>query len=175
MTERLRINFVLPPSPNISGGPLAILEYANRFLERGHDVSITTYPDTMWNGSSPFPWFDFKGPVHYKRMRGVSAGDGFLSPASLRLIGQNDFRSLTEAVLTSFGLDGIRELVLNSSSHLPERLPAEFLVQEILIGLQLMEAMPACDLNIATLWSTAFPVFFSRKGKPVYFMQHYEE
>lgn len=174
MSEKLRINFVLPPSPTISGGPLAILEYANRLLERGHNVSITTYPDSMWSGDSPFPWFKFKGSIHYKRMRGASTAP-CISPASIQLLGQNDYQALADAVLGNFGLDGLREVILRSCTHIPERLPFEFLVQEILISLQVMEAMPACDLNIATLWSTAFPVFFSRKGKPVYFMQHYEE
>ena len=69
--DGLRINFVLPPSPKISGGPLAILEYANRFIDRGHSVTITTYPDSMWEGDNPFPWFDFKGTIHYKRARGA--------------------------------------------------------------------------------------------------------
>ncbi len=46
---------------------------------------------------------------------------------------------------------------------------------DALLWPRLIEAMPECDLNIATLWTTAFPVYFSRKGKPVYFMQHNEE
>ena len=39
----------------------------------------------------------------------------------------------------------------------------------------LMNAMPECDVNVATLWSTAIPVYFSGKGRPAIFMQHYEE
>jgi hypothetical protein len=57
---KLKINFVLLASPNITGGQLAILEYANRFADRGHKVSVTTNPSSMWNGDSPFPWLDLK-------------------------------------------------------------------------------------------------------------------
>ena len=39
----------------------------------------------------------------------------------------------------------------------------------------LMNAMPECDVNVATLWSTAIPVYFGGKGRPAIFMQHYEE
>ena len=173
--ERLRINFVLPPAPAISGGPLAILEYANRFIDRGHAVSITTYPDTMWTGENPFPWFDFKGPVLFKRLRGGASTPPSVSVASLQLMGRDDFKALSDAVFGSFGIEGLREIVMRSCGDLAEKLPFEFLVHELLVCMHTMEVMPPCDLNIATLWTTAFPVFFSRKGKPVHFMQHYEE
>ena len=53
------------------------------------------------------------------------------------------------------------------------RQAAVALLPEMLLWPRLIDAMPECDLNIATLWSTAYAVYFSRKGKPVYFMQHY--
>ncbi len=176
MADSLRINFVMPPNPKISGGPLAILEYANRFIKLGHTVSITTYPDNYWPGKNPFPWFDFNGKICFTKMRNdFAASSSSVSPESLRLLGRDDFRKLAEAVLGNFGMEGVREIIFQSSEAIGERKGLEFLVQEILIWLQIMEAIPDCDLNIATLWSTAFPVLFSRKGKPVYFMQHYEE
>lgn len=175
MSEKLRINFVLPPAPNISGGPLAILEYANRFLERGHIVTVTTYPDAFWSGQNPFPWFDFKGKICFKRMRNSGLRDSCLSTAALQLLGRNDIRKAANAIVGNLGLEGLRQILLQAAEHLPERTTVEFLTYELLSSLHTTEVIPECDLNIATFWSTAFPVFFSRKGKPVYFMQHYEE
>lgn len=38
----------------------------------------------------------------------------------------------------------------------------------------LMENMPDCDVNIATFCLTAYPTYYSRKGKGTYLIQHYE-
>jgi hypothetical protein len=62
--------FCITRIPNITGGQLAILEYANRFADQGHKVSVTTNPRSMWNGDSPFPWFDLKAKVHFLDNRG---------------------------------------------------------------------------------------------------------
>ncbi|MFA7059651.1 MAG: glycosyltransferase family 4 protein [Pedobacter sp.] len=35
--------------------------------------------------------------------------------------------------------------------------------------------MPECDVNIATAYQTALPVYLSAKGLPFYFIQHFEE
>ncbi len=155
---------------------MAILEYANRFMERGHTVSITTYPDTQWTGDNPFPWFDFKGTIHYKKMRNASHPDtSCVSADALRLLGQRDFKALADAVLGNFGMEGLREAIMQSCDDIPERLPFEFLISELLTGMHTISEIPDCDINIATLWTTAFFVYLSRRGKPVYFMQHYEE
>ncbi|TAJ93136.1 MAG: glycosyltransferase, partial [Gammaproteobacteria bacterium] len=143
-TQPLRINFALPPSPKISGGPLAILEYANRLAARGHTVTITTYPDSHWEGENPFPWFKFSGKILFKQDR------------------NSDSTFQRGQLLANF-------------SSMPHKTPFEFMFIEGSIWSGLIEAMPDCDINIATYWSTAFPVYFSHKGKPVYFMQHYEE
>ncbi len=172
--DGLRINFVLPPSPKISGGPLAILEYANRFIDRGHSVTITTYPDSMWEGDNPFPWFDFKGTIHYKRARGAGAGALDLT-APLGYFGQNDFDALAQTILANYGLGGLHQVALNSMGKVPERAPFERLLNLALLSTYLIEVTPECDLNIATLWETAPSALWSQKGKPVYFMQHYEE
>ena len=175
MNDKLKLNFVMPPCPKISGGPLAILEYASRFIERGHTVSITTYPDTMWGGTNPFPWFDFKGPIYYKRLRNEPAREPTISVESLRTIADNDYKTLADTIMGNFGLHGLREIILRSCENIPDKRPVDFLVQEIITCLQTIDIMPECDLNIATLWATALPVYLSQKGKPVYFMQHYEE
>ena len=73
----MRINFVLLPAPKITGGPLAILEYAERLQQRGHEVSITTSPPFSWNGAdSPFPWFKFTGELHYDGRKCASSRVG---------------------------------------------------------------------------------------------------
>ena len=63
--RNMKINFCLPPA-RLAGGPLAIMEYANGLLKRGHKVTITTYPMSFWpndwyEAGVPFPWYDFKG------------------------------------------------------------------------------------------------------------------
>jgi glycosyltransferase involved in cell wall biosynthesis len=128
----------------------------------------------MWSGTNPFPWFNFEGPLYYSRTRNYTS-DGGLSIEAIKLLGKTDTQALARALMGHFGIEGLREILMRSSTGVAERLPFEFLAGELLVWLQVIDAMPSCDLNIATLWSTAFPVFFSRKGKPVYFMQHYEE
>ena len=53
--------------------------------------------------------------------------------------------------------------------------PLHPLFHEAMMAQFLMNAIPDCDVNVATLWSTAIPVYFSGKGRPAIFMQHYEE
>lgn len=149
MNKKLRINFVQGPASRISGGPLALLEYANRLIEYGHIVSITTYPNLYWLGENPYPWFNFKGKIYYK-----------------------DYRSNK---LGWFFIRAYRKLVRVWSRRRKGKDPFSFIAGELPIWRDIIEVMPDCDLNIATFWSTAFPVYFSKKGKPVYFMQHYEE
>lgn len=150
---KLRINFILPPS-NLSGGPLAIMEYANRLLKKGHDVSITTYPTTFWpekweKNKSPFPWFKFEGKYFYHTASVLERLSAKIAVKSYLGLGGNadDKRSMG---LESFYWD--------------------WTVISYLIG-----CIPECDINIATMWSTAYAAFLSKKGKAVYFMQHYEE
>jgi glycosyltransferase involved in cell wall biosynthesis len=172
--EKLKINFVLPPSHKISGGPLAILEYANRLIDKGHTVTITTYPDNFWDGKNPFPWFNFKGQILYKKSRKNSGA----------LIGIAHLvrKFFPHLYVPSFIKNFYRQLnlkklgVVNSKSYqVLNKESLDFLAEQLPIWLGLIEAMPSCDLNIATVWTTTFPVFLSKKGKPVYFMQHYEE
>ena len=148
----MRINFCLPPA-RLAGGPLAIMEYANGLLKRGHKVTITTYPMSFWpndwyEAGVPFPWYDFKGEY-------IITDD-------------REYRSNLEKVkdfLLDFGGDRQRKIRAGY--------PGE--IEELAIVLSLIAAFPDCDINIATIWLSAFAVYFSRKGKPVYFMQHYEE
>src|SRR5580658_3196247 len=64
----LSMTFLLGPTGNIrTGGAACILEYARRFQERGHQVSITTWPKFLWQGAEPFPDLGFSIPIHYDR------------------------------------------------------------------------------------------------------------
>lgn len=146
----MKINFCLPPG-EMTGGPLAIMEYANGFMNKGHDVSITTYPLSYWPMSwnkKPFPWYEFKGEIHYC----------------------ND-------IALKKNIDYAREILLNYCGESEEKNKGGFdnKINNLAIVLSLISSIPDCDINIATYWLTAYSVFFSRKGKPVYFMQHYEE
>lgn len=170
--ERLRINFVLPPCPRISGGPLAILEYANRLDAKGHTVTVTTNPDSYWPGTNPFPWFNFRGQILYVHDRKTAKTNKLKVRESLvNIMPKKWEKNIVRLIKNITNLDR-----LLPTKKIPLRaLPIDWMSSEALIWAGLIEAMPDCDLNIATLWSTAYPVYLSGKGKPVYFMQHYEE
>jgi glycosyltransferase involved in cell wall biosynthesis len=101
----------------------------------------------MWNGDSPYPWFDLKAKIHFYDNRGREQFD----PPSIQR-GKN-----------------------LSNAGPPVWRASEIATSEAWLWPRLVHAMPDCDINVATLWSTALPVYVSGKGKPVYFMQHYEE
>lgn len=146
--DKLRINFVLPALPHVSGGPLAILEYANRLAARGHTVSVTTDPDNRWEGDNPFPWFKIDGEVRYRRLRAAGTPRSF---------------------------PDVERTIAETVTGAADPAPFQQTEQQLSRWLHVMDAIPECDINIATLWSTAFPVYYSRRGKPVFFMQHWEE
>lgn len=70
-SRRLSMCFLLGPTGNTrTGGAACILEYARRFQERGHQVSIATWPKFLWSGNEPFPGLDFSIPIHYDEKKG---------------------------------------------------------------------------------------------------------
>jgi glycosyltransferase involved in cell wall biosynthesis len=199
----VKINFVMVPSMRISGGPLALLEYAERLLKRGHDVSITTYPPFTWGGQkNPFPWFPFSGKIYYDGMpcesgrvrsrwdfakrlmrSGPAVVRNLRSMRSLCHLARrahhgmfrNKARSVVDTLAHHTGLQSVLDFFTSLSNQPQNAVPLLPFYQEATIAQYLMNAMPECDVNIATLWSTAIPVYFSNKGRPVIFMQHYEE
>lgn len=200
--NKLKINFVLPPSPKITGGPLAILEYANRLIDKGHQVSITTYPDSFFETKSPFPWFDFKGEIYYAKFgeKESKRPDSFKSDifryAKIFLRNFKDIQTLKkstkdymtnlnaentkvflESLISNNKLNSIAGLFMSIGGNLDIKTHMNFegLFYDFLASMYVMDSIPECDLNIATYWVTSFPVYMSGKGKPVYFMQHYEE
>jgi len=66
--RRMSMTFLLGPTPSVrTASANCILEYARRFQERGHDVSITTWPQFVWPEDHPFPGLGFDVPIHYDR------------------------------------------------------------------------------------------------------------
>ncbi len=66
--NRLSMTFLLGPTGNVrTGGAACILEYARRFQERGHNVSITTWPIFLWPGPEPVPNRGCQSPCQYDR------------------------------------------------------------------------------------------------------------
>ncbi len=66
MKRHLSITFILGPTGQIrTGGAACILEYARRFQDRGHDVSLTTWPKFLWKGDEPFPGISSRFPIYY--------------------------------------------------------------------------------------------------------------
>jgi glycosyltransferase involved in cell wall biosynthesis len=66
--DRLSMTFLVGSTANIqTGGAASTLEYARRLQERGHDVSIATWPKFLWQGAEPFPELGFSIPIHYDR------------------------------------------------------------------------------------------------------------
>jgi glycosyltransferase involved in cell wall biosynthesis len=200
----MKINFVLPAAPRITGGPLAILEYAERLRQRGHDVSITTGPPFTWESGAPFPWFQFSGKIHYdnwqsdsgnvsaaKRVRAVvkkvlRSGRTYLRNLRSSVLRRPAYRTpqdlfrekvcgMANTVVARAGIVGIMDFYAALSKRSEDAVPLHTFYREATMAQFLMNAMPDCDVNIATHWSTAIPVYFSNKGKPTIFMQHYEE
>lgn len=69
--RRLSMTFLLGPTGSTrTGGAACILEYARRFQERGHQVSIATWPKFLWSGNEPFPGLDFSIPIYYDEKKG---------------------------------------------------------------------------------------------------------
>ncbi|MDP1808313.1 MAG: glycosyltransferase family 4 protein [Actinomycetota bacterium] len=60
--------------------------------------------------------------------------------------------------------------------EMPEELKtyAQYIQRRTNTEQNLLLLMPDCDINIATDFPTAIPVYLSKKGKGCYFMQHYE-
>ena len=66
MKKRLSITFLLRPTGRVlTGSAACILEYARRFQDRGHDVSLTTWPKFLWQEDEPFPGAGSRFPIYY--------------------------------------------------------------------------------------------------------------
>ncbi len=66
-----------------------------------------------------------------------------------------------------------RSFLTNAVDKALKRLLPEGAFQEVQ-SVRLEKAIPDCDVNIASAFPTAFPVYRSGKGAPYYHVQHYE-
>jgi glycosyltransferase involved in cell wall biosynthesis/SAM-dependent methyltransferase len=91
--QHLSMTFVLGPTGNTrTGGADCILEYARRFQERGHDVSITTWPQFLWLGKEPFPGLGSQIPIYYDRSaKMASLPFHFVGQTPRNFLGELDF------------------------------------------------------------------------------------
>jgi glycosyltransferase involved in cell wall biosynthesis len=65
----MSMNFIVAPTTSQrTAGSATMLEYARRFHERGHKVSITTWPQFLWPGPEPFPHLTLDVPIHYPKI-----------------------------------------------------------------------------------------------------------
>lgn len=137
--RRMSMTFLMGPTgPARTAGVATVLQYVRRFQERGHDVSITTWPKFLWQAAEPFPNLGFHLPIHF-------------NPNSSR-------ESLPFDLLNKSPRDFTGEL--------------QFLYTYLNL---LTPAIPDADLIIATNWDTVIPAWQCGKGKPVHFLQHYDE
>lgn len=100
--QNLSITFLLgPTSETRTGGAACALEYARRLQQRGHDVSITTWPKFLWPRPEPFPNLGFEVPIHYQRIAKPESLPFHLVNQSPRdLIGELQFFSAYLNLLT---------------------------------------------------------------------------
>lgn len=132
----------------------AVFEVANGLQERGYDVKIVAL-----QGNST--WFNVKIPIiHVKPL--------FTLPRTGR----------TSAKI----FVGIAATAMEISAKLFGRGPLQFLSKvsncfgcDIDWSKALTNAIPECDISIATWYNTALSVWTAGKGKPFYFMQDFPE
>lgn len=137
--RRMSMTFLMGPVEDACSGTAATaFEYIRRFQNRGHDVSIATWPKFLWRGAEPFPKLGFHVPIHFDR--------------------QARRESLPFGLLTKTPQDYIGEL--------------QFLYAYLNL---LTPVIPESDLIIAVNWDTVIPAWQCRKGKPVHFLQDYDE
>lgn len=152
----MKINYVIPsmaPGQPASAGSACLYEYINGLSERGHEVTVVP----LEYFGMPGPQVKFKGKIIIpdktaylkKKIRGM--------PHSiLRRLGFNIFEKLKEK----------RSIPKIQSSYIKHRF--ETLANVI-------NAIPECDINIATAYQTALAVYLSGKGIQFYHLQHFEE
>ncbi len=141
----MKINFCISGIP-ATGGVRSIFEYANGLIRRGHEVTITI----PYHENKP-TWFDLNARL-------IMPGKDSIQPT----------RRIRQRVidrLSSPKVDHLSESVRDYQRYIDRKTTIEK---------NLLLLMPECDINIATDFPTALPVYLSKKGIGCYFMQHYE-
>ncbi|MCL2769354.1 MAG: glycosyltransferase family 4 protein [Solirubrobacterales bacterium] len=154
----MRINIVITGfrATRTTAGHEVLFEYANRLIERGHDVAIiTTSPS-----ESP-RWFDLKARlIQPPKSAPVRAGVRTALRYGAHRLGAGSKRSVKEA------LSGVCAGVAPSAAALPYRRAAALE--------RFARAVPPADVTLASGALTALPVYLYGTGVRAYFMQHYE-
>ncbi len=150
---RKKIVFVVW-STNISGGVRAIFEVANGFQGRGYDVKIVALGGNHC-------WFDLKVPVEYVRAKLTSLHYGRLRAIII-------YRILATALNIFAKISGMERLSFINKI-------ANSFGCDLDLGKALGDAIPECDICVATWFPTALPVWIAGKGKAFYFMQDFPE
>lgn len=91
--QHLSMTFLMGPTgPVRTGGAACILEYVRRFQDRGHNVSIATWPKFLWTGQEPFPNLDFPVQIfHDGNARRESLPYHFLNKTPRDYLGELQF------------------------------------------------------------------------------------
>ena len=98
--RRMSMTFLMGPAPRVRTAEVdAMLEYVRGFQQRGHDVSITTWPQFLWPESEPFPGLGFDVPIHYDH---TARGDSL--PFDLAKQTPRDFLGETRFLLSYISL-----------------------------------------------------------------------
>ncbi len=141
----MKINFCISGIP-ATGGVRSIFEYANGLIGRGHEVTITI----PYYENKP-TWFDLNAEL-------ITPKKDSAQPT----------RQIRQRVISRLSLPKV--------DHLPESIRdyQQYIDQKTTIEKNLLSLMPECDINIATDFPTALPVYLSKKGIGCYFLQHYE-
>lgn len=147
----MRINYVIPGiGPSYTGGMLCIYEYINGLVERGHEVTVVPL---MYAGPPPF--LEIKGKV-------IAS----IKPATKVGIKIKSLLTKTLCRNTILKLKKLKACVAKDDDYVRNR----FAMLADAIG-----RISDCEANIATSYETALAVYYSGKGTPFYFMQHFEE
>jgi glycosyltransferase involved in cell wall biosynthesis len=141
-----------------TGGPLAIYNFANGLVDRGHDVRVVS------QGTSAAPeWFDLRAQV---------VDSGWPRPSGI-------VRDLGRAVAAwgkhAAGRAGFDETVEPSSALVTQLAPYCSLPLRRGGALERYRQLARpTDVTIATAWETVAPVYVYGSGTKVHLMQHYE-
>jgi len=164
----MRINFVIPNlRSQFTGGVECVIQYANGLSQLGYEVTIVPLQFSGMPDSNLLP-------VKAKVIRIIDAeAAGRELSLLLRLLMLKFKEQLFR--ISSPALSSIRKALVEAiAAHLRgERRYTYF--TETCRRILAAGSIPDCDINIATSYATALPVYLSGKGRAFYFLQHFEE
>jgi len=147
----MRINYIVGEiGPNYAGGMLCIYEYINGLIEKGNDVTVV--------------------PLRYL---GMPAGFELKGEVILNMKRRDKLRgsviSLLKKTLSRNTISWLNKVMI------PSEKGNRYIYDRFAQLANVIGRIPDCEVNIATSFETALAVYYSGKGVPFYFMQHFEE